>query len=65
VQTTPSDEVPAGHVVAEVRRGYMMHDRLLRAALVVVSTGRMKGDGAHGGHGEPAAADTPEDEPQS
>jgi len=39
VQTLPSDTVPAGCVSAEVRRGYMLHDRLLRPAMVVVSTG--------------------------
>lgn len=40
VQMEPSDEVPPSRVVREVRRGYMLHDRLLRPALVVVSTGK-------------------------
>ncbi|MCB1097679.1 MAG: nucleotide exchange factor GrpE [Verrucomicrobiae bacterium] len=34
-----SDEVPDGHVVAQVRRGYKLHERLLRPAGVRVSTG--------------------------
>lgn len=38
----PSDTVPAGSVVAEVARGYKMHDRVLRPARVVVSTGPAK-----------------------
>jgi molecular chaperone GrpE len=42
VQTMPSEEVPAGSVVSEVRRGYRLNGRLLRAALVVVSTGPQK-----------------------
>jgi molecular chaperone GrpE len=43
VQTIPSENVPAGSVVSEVRRGYKMQGRLLRPALVVVSTGPAKG----------------------
>lgn len=35
----PSDEFPAGTVVQELARGYRMHDRVLRHARVVVSTG--------------------------
>jgi molecular chaperone GrpE len=32
-------KVPAQHVCEEYQRGYMLHDRLLRPALVIVSTG--------------------------
>ena len=32
-------DVPAQHVCEEYQRGYMLHDRLLRPAVVVVSTG--------------------------
>ncbi len=32
-----TDEVPPGRVVRTLQRGYMLHDRLLRAAKVVVS----------------------------
>lgn len=39
VAQEPSDEVPEGHVVAQVRAGYRLHDRLLRPAGVRVSTG--------------------------
>jgi molecular chaperone GrpE len=35
----PSDEHPEGMVIAETRRGYLLNNRLLRAAQVVVSSG--------------------------
>lgn len=35
----PSQDVPAGTVMAQTRRGYKMGDKLLRAAQVVVSSG--------------------------
>lgn len=34
-----SDTVPEGQVLREVRKGYKLHDRLLRAANVIVSKG--------------------------
>lgn len=36
----PSDEVPEGMVISQVRRGFKLRDRLLRPATVIVSTGR-------------------------
>ncbi len=36
----PSAEVPAGNVVQEAARGYRMHDRVLRPARVIVSSGK-------------------------
>ncbi|MFT5465099.1 MAG: molecular chaperone GrpE [Verrucomicrobiales bacterium] len=39
VSQQPSDEVPDGAILAVVRRGYRLHDRLIRAANVIVSTG--------------------------
>jgi molecular chaperone GrpE len=39
VASVPSDDVPAQHVVEEFQRGYRLHDRILRAAMVTVSTG--------------------------
>lgn len=39
VGTRPDTSVPAQHVCEEYQRGYMLHDRLLRPALVIVSTG--------------------------
>lgn len=36
----PSADVSAGSVLTEVARGYRMHDRVLRAARVVVSSGK-------------------------
>ena len=39
VASVPSDEVPKQFVVEEFQRGYRLHDRILRAAMVTVSTG--------------------------
>ncbi|BFU96631.1 MAG: Protein GrpE [Nitrospira sp.] len=39
VASVPSDKVPAQHVVEEFQRGYRLHDRILRAAMVTVSAG--------------------------
>ncbi len=39
VASVPSDQVPEQHVVEEFQRGYRLHDRILRAAMVTVSTG--------------------------
>jgi molecular chaperone GrpE len=39
VAQVPSDTVPANHVVEEYQKGYLLHDRILRAAMVSVSTG--------------------------
>ena len=36
----PSEEVEEGHVMSEVKRGWMLHGKLLRAAQVVVSAGK-------------------------
>jgi molecular chaperone GrpE len=41
----PSAEVPAGHVLQEAARGYRMHERVIRPARVIVSSG----PGAAGG----------------
>jgi len=46
-----SDEVPEGQIIATLRKGYMLHDRLVRAANVVVSTGPASAAGAEGGEG--------------
>ena len=46
VTSVASKKVPAQHVVEEFQRGYLLHDRILRAAMVSVSTG--KTDGAPG-----------------
>lgn len=39
VASLPSDEVPDQHVIEEFQRGYRLHDRILRAAMVTVSSG--------------------------
>lgn len=38
----PSDIVPEGHVIRQLRKGYKLRDRLLRPASVFVSTGSAK-----------------------
>lgn len=40
VQQVASADVPAGAVADEISRGYMLHGRLLRPALVAVSVGK-------------------------
>ena len=39
VATVPSTQVPDQHVVEEFQRGYRLHDRILRPAMVTVSSG--------------------------
>jgi molecular chaperone GrpE len=39
VAQVPSDTVPENHVVEEYQKGYLLRDRILRAAMVTVSTG--------------------------
>ena len=36
----PSDTVPEGHVIAEFKRGWLLNGKLLRAAQVIVSSGK-------------------------
>ena len=43
VASVPSEEIAAQHVVDEFQRGYKLHDRILRAAMVTVSTGPAQG----------------------
>ncbi len=39
IQQIPSDDVPAMHVLQELETGYKIHDRIIRPAKVIVSTG--------------------------
>jgi len=39
VASVPSTQVPDQHVVEEFQRGYRLHDRILRPAMVTVSSG--------------------------
>lgn len=39
VSQSPSETVPAQHVAEEYQRGYKLHDRTIRAAMVSVSSG--------------------------
>ncbi len=39
VASVPSAQVPDKHVVEEFQRGYRLHDRILRPAMVTVSSG--------------------------
>lgn len=43
VTSVASDKVPDQHIVDEFQRGYLLHDRILRAAMVSVSAGRANG----------------------
>jgi molecular chaperone GrpE len=43
VTSIESEKVPKQHVVDELQRGYLLHDRILRAAMVSVSAGRSDG----------------------
>jgi molecular chaperone GrpE len=52
----PREDVPPGTVIEEVERGYMLHDRVLRHAKVVVST---SANGA-GSPGDAGSNETPE-----
>ncbi len=44
VSHVPSDSVPPDHVVDEFQKGYRLHDRILRAAMVSVSSGPANSD---------------------
>ncbi len=39
IQMQPDDQIPANHVMLEVQPGYLLHDRVLRPAKVMISTG--------------------------
>jgi len=45
VMHTPSEEYSANTVVSEFQKGYMLHDRVIRAAMVSVSAGNPEGEG--------------------
>jgi molecular chaperone GrpE len=55
VASVPSEQVPEKHVVEEFQRGYRLHDRILRAAMVTVSTGAASS--ASNGSGDESAED--------
>lgn len=44
VTSVASKKIPEQHVVEEFQRGYLLHDRILRAAMVSVSTGQADGE---------------------
>ncbi len=39
IQYIPDENIPADHVIKVVRKGYALNDRVLQAALVIVSSG--------------------------
>ncbi len=39
----PSDEQPANHIVQETQTGYQIHDRVVRASQVIISSGPAEG----------------------
>ena len=41
--TLPSSDIPEGNVMTEVKRGWLLNGKLLRAAQVVVSAGKAEG----------------------
>ena len=41
-----TDEYPANTVINELQKGYLIHDRLLRPAMVVVASSKKKKDDA-------------------
>jgi len=45
VSQVPSDLVPSDHVLDEFQKGYRLHDRILRAAMVSVSSGPAQAGG--------------------
>ena len=49
VASVPSTQIPDQHVVEEFQRGYRLHDRILRPAMVTVSSGT----GSNGATDEP------------
>jgi molecular chaperone GrpE len=59
VSQVPSSDHPSGVIVNEVRKGYMLGERLLRASMVVVSSGNP------GGKQGPSAQRDDGDEPGS
>ena len=48
VASVPSTHVPDQHVVEEFQRGYRLHDRILRPAMVTVSSGAGSGSATDG-----------------
>lgn len=52
----PNPEVPSGTVLQEMQRGYVIHDRLLRPAMVGVAKGGPKPEAPASSDGEEAAA---------
>jgi molecular chaperone GrpE len=44
VSSVASRKVPNQHVVDELQRGYLLHDRILRPSMVTVSTGQVQDD---------------------
>jgi len=45
VMQTPSDKYPANTVAEEFQKGYMLHDRVIRASMVSVSMGKQQEEG--------------------
>ncbi len=43
IMQQPSDEVPANHVLLVAQAGYKLHDRVVRPAQVIISTGPTAG----------------------
>jgi molecular chaperone GrpE len=63
VTSVPGTGRPDGEVVAEIRRGYRLRDRVLRPALVAVAAGA--GDAGTADAGRPPAAESTEEPNQT
>jgi molecular chaperone GrpE len=55
ISSTPGSGLPEGTIVAEIRRGYLLRDRVLRPALVAVAAGSHEAEQA----GSPPSQDHP------
>ncbi len=58
VSAQPSGDVPDGHVVQQLRKGYKLHDRLLRPASVVVAKKPVAEQAATASPAEPPGRET-------
>lgn len=48
VSEQEDETMEAGKVLTELQKGYTLHDRLVRPAMVVLSKGKVGGEGSHG-----------------
>lgn len=61
----PSENVPSGHVIEEIQKGYQIDDRVLRPSVVRVSSGPLAEPGAEAPEGSPGEETGDQEEQQS